>query len=156
MLVMISLNYPSDDGPMLLDIWNIEAPSVAAVERLIREDLAPSLRRHGRRKALQLGFDEAEYCPQALSIQVMATPLCSLEELCGELGDDHDAPLFDDRHLRRCARPRHDGDVPAQVEAVLTRHGICGPRGKRQAYRPPKPPKPVDGVADHFNDEPPF
>jgi len=33
MLVMISLTYPSDDnGPLILDIWNIEAPSVAAVE----------------------------------------------------------------------------------------------------------------------------
>jgi hypothetical protein len=156
MLVMISLNYPSDDGPMLLDIWNIEAPSVAAVERLIREDLGPSLRRHGRRKALELGFDEAEYCPQALSMQVEATPLCSLEELCGELADDRDSPLFDARHLQRCARPRHDGRVPAPVEAVLTRHGIRGPRGTRQAYRPPKPPKLVDGVADLFDDEPPF
>jgi len=154
MLVMISLTYPSDDGPMLLDLWNIEAPSVAAVERLVREDLAPSLRRRGRRQALKLGFDEAEYCHQALGIEVAATPLCTLEALCGELADDRAAPLFDARHLHRCARPRHDGSVPAPVEAVLTRHGVRGPRGTRQAYRPPKPPPAP--TADLFDDEPPF
>ena len=156
MLVMISLTYPSDDnGPLILDIWNIEAPSVAAVERLVREELAPALRRHGRLKALEQGFDECEYCPQALGISVEATPMCSLEGLVADLADQRGVPSMDDEVLRRCARPRQASHEPAQLDALLTRHGIAGPRGRRLPYHKPKPTaKQEPSLFD--DDEPPF
>lgn len=159
MLVMISLSYPSDDnGPLILDIWNIEAPSVAAVERLVREELAPALRRHGRLKALEQGFDEVEYCPQALSIGVEATPMCSLEGLVADLADQRGVPPMDDELLRRCSKPLHASREPAQLDALLTRHGIAGPRGRRLPYRKPKPKsKPLPSLFDeNDDDEPPF
>ncbi len=152
MLVMISLTYPSDDnGPLVLDIWNINAPSVAAVERLIREELAPALRRHGRIKALEQGFDESDFCPQALSIDVDATPICSLEGLVADLADQRGMPPMDDDLLRRCARPRHASREPAHLDALLTRHGIAGPNGQRLPHHTYKlKPNPR---ASFFDDE---
>ncbi len=130
------------------------------IERLVREELAPALRRHGRLKALEQGFDEIVYCPQALGIGVEATPMCSLEGLLADLADQRGVAPMDDDLLRRCARPRHASREPAHIDALLTRHGIAGPGGRRLPYRKFKPkPKPQPSLFDddeNDDDEPPF
>jgi hypothetical protein len=156
MLVMLSLTYPGDEGSIILDIWNLEAPSVAAVERLVREELGPALRRHGRSKAIELGFDECEFCPQALGIGIERTPLCTLGGLLADLADQRGVASLDDDLIRRCARPLQASREPAQIDDLLTRHGIADPRGRRLPYRKPKPKAQPSVFDDTDDDAPPF
>lgn len=142
MIVMISLQYPTDEGPVTLDHWNLEAPSVAAVHHMIAEDLGPVLRRRGRTLATENWFDEVEYCPQALMIKVEAAPAYTVEELCQKIADGRSSPGCGAACAGSLRRPeRQQSEVPASVVAVLTKHGIRGVRGKRLAYKPPKVPE---------------
>jgi hypothetical protein len=156
MLVTIYLVYPGDDGPITLDLWNIKAPSVAAVERLVREDMGPALRRHGRQLALKLGMDELEYCSQALVIGVMRAPIYTVSEMMAGLSDQRGTPRLDENTLRRHAA-RKEPDTPGQLHELLTRHGIAGTGGRRLPYRKPKP-KPLPSLFDENgkSDKPPF
>jgi hypothetical protein len=158
MLVTISLTYPSDDKNMLiLDIWNIEAPSVAAVGRLVREELGPAMRRYGRRMALEQGLAVGGYCHQALGIRIEETPVSSLEEILADLGDQRGVPLTKEL-LSRCAKSLHATREPAKLDSLLARHGVTGKHERRHSEGKPKSiPKPQSWQSfDNAPDEPPF
>jgi hypothetical protein len=152
MLVTIALQYQDDDESLSLDLWCIEAPSVAAVHRLIAEDLGPALRRHGMRRAVAGGVFPGDFIPQAISITAEAIPrgavdptaITPIERLCLDLADCHQVLRIDRARLQRYARPGLSrARVPTTLCGILSRHGIRGARGRRLAYRPPAAPSPA-------------
>lgn len=153
MIVLISLQYTINGEDRILDVWNIRAPSVAAVQHLVNEELGPALRRHGRRYALSYGVRPSEYRPQMLLIEIEESPLYSLDEMCREINDEHGPRLR--AHHRNWSRmpPTGIARIPDSPAAVLTKHGVIGPSGKRTRYRlrgeKLRPPLPDD-------DDPPF
>lgn len=161
MLVTIALQYHDDDEPLRLALWCIEAPSVVAVERCIAEDLGPSLRRYGQRRAIAEGIFPGDFITQALEISVEAIPrgavdptaIWSIAQLCQTIADHRQALRLDDTHLQRHTRSCvRRSSVPTTLHAVLAKHGIRGTRGRRLAYRPPAAPSP----ASRPDSPPPF
>lgn len=155
MMIMITLQYIGCDGGYfgILDVWNLTAPSVAAVQHLVDEELGPALRRHGRRCVLERGVDPATYLPEALVIEVSKSPLYSVQQICREIADDRGMPRLSDRHLNRFRRARATiKTVPPMLVALLSKHGIRDANGKTSVYRPKA--KPCE--QSWTEDEPPF
>lgn len=157
MLVMIFLTYASDHGPMLLDYWNLEASSISAVDRLVREDLGPALRRYGRSRAIAMGFDASEYCPQALDVLIDKTPQCKLSGLLAALTDRRGIEHLGDDVIERQNDQSRAVQEPVLLVDLLSRHGIAGLQGRRLPYCKPKArPKPEPPIFDNNDDELPF
>lgn len=155
MMIMITLQYfGCDCGDLgILDVWNLKAPSVAAVQHLVDEELGPALRRHGRRCALEHGADPAAYMPEGLIIEVTESPIYSLREICRELADDRGTPKVSSRLLDQGQKPSPMiTSVPVTLAAVLTKHGIRDANGKTRVYRPKAKPREQTWA----DSEPPF
>jgi len=158
MMITISLHYPIDDETCeILDIWNLEAPSEAAVEHLVYEYLAPALWRHGRRCALKHGIKESEYCHQALRIDIDETPLHSVRDLCEALADDHPSPVLTDQHLASFRKsPTWIRRIPKTMDDLLSKHGFLEANGGKRRHRPKVEKPPVPPHAESSGDPPPF
>lgn len=155
MMITISLHYPIDEeNTDILDIWNLEAPNKASVERMVHEYLAPALRRHGRRRALEHGVTEPHYSHKWLYIEINETLQCSVSQLCEEIAGDQPSLNLTDQHLAKCLKPSaRISHIPTTLNALLSKHGFLEPDGGKRKCRPKtSAPNHIESV----DDPPPF